>query len=158
MSEEELRLLSKKIEGNYWSIVWTMAAVAVAFGLYFGQWIVTIGTAGVIFFIFYLVKATGKPPITGDTKIIRLNKVVDVKLVRVRGKSIRYTTIDIMLAKDEIPDPYFQGDKFTVYNSFGGHLAEIKGVTVHNYKGLIDREVEITYMAANGFVIDLKTP
>src|SRR5690606_5003363 len=156
MSEEDRRLLHKKVEGNYWSIAWTMAAVAVVLGLFFDQWIVTIGTGGVIFFIFYLVKATGKPPITGDTKIMRLNKVVDVKLVRVRGKRVRFTTIDIILDKDEIPVAHFQGDKFTVYNSLGRHLAEIKGVTVYNYKGLIGKEVEITYMAANGFVIDLK--
>lgn len=159
ISEEELRLLSKKIEGNYWTIAWTMAAVTVVFGCFFDQWMVTLGTAVLIFFIFYLAKATGgKPPITGDTKIIRLNKVVDVNLVKVRGKRVRFTTIDIILDKDEIPEAYFQGDKFTVYNSFGGHLAEIKGVTVYNYKGLIGKEVEITYMATSGFVIDLNIP
>lgn len=157
MPEKELQLLRKKIEGSYWSIAWTMAAVAIVFGFFFDQWMVTFVTAVLIFFIFYIAKARGgNPPITGDTKIIRLNKVVDAKLIRIRGYKVRYTTIDIILAKDEIPDAYFQGDKFTVYNSFGGHLAELKGVTEYNYKGLIGKEVQITYMAANGFVIDLK--
>jgi|GEM_PF-5432044 len=157
--EKELQLLRKKIEGNYWGIACTMAVVTVVLGFFFDQWIVTLVTVGLIFFIFYLAKATGsKSPITGDTKIIRLNKAVDVKLVRVRGYRTRYTTIDIILDKDEIPKTYFQGDKFTAYNSFGGHLAELKGVTEYNYKGLIGKEVQITYMAINGFVIDLKIP
>ena len=156
LSEKEIQLLRKKIEGNYWSIAWTMAAVTVALGFFFDQWMVTLVTAVLIFFIFYIAKAMGgKAPITGDTKIIRLNKVMDAKLIRIRGHNVRYTTIDIILDKDEIPDAYFQGDKFTVYNSFGGHLAELKDVTEYNYKGLIGKEVEITYMAANGFVIDL---
>src|SRR5690606_20522287 len=100
---------------------------------------------------------SGPSPIMGDTKIIRRNKVVDTRLVRVRGHNLRYTTIDIILGEDQIPETYFQGNKFTVYNSFGGHLSELQGVTEHNHKNLIGKEIEISYMALNGFVIALNT-
>ncbi|SKA06416.1 hypothetical protein SAMN04488128_102552 [Chitinophaga eiseniae] len=89
-------------------------------------------------------------------KIIRRNTVVNAMLEH-SGHRTKTTTVRIMLAPDEIPASYIQTDTFMVYHSWG-HPAGITSVTPSNYKQLIGRPVEITYMADSGFVIALTIP
>lgn len=129
-----------------------MIAFTAGFGLIIGKPAVIALCAGAICLIFLIVKATGSP-INGDTKITRRNKVAATKLKRT-GRKARHTTIHLIMAEDTVPQAYIQTNKFLVYHSYG--LSFIDTITPHNYRLLEGREVEITYMACNGYVIGLK--
>ena len=153
ITEQELQQIKHKAKSGLWAKGLFMVLVIAGLGLIFGQMIVAIVTSVIILLIFFIVSQT--PVTKGNLKIVRRNKVVDARLKR-SGLRVRSTTISLILAADKIPAPYTQTDTFMAYHSWG-HLSDLTNITPHNYKQLIGREVEITYMADSGFMLGLKT-
>lgn len=153
--ERELQRIKKKTINNFWAVGIPMVLGALCFGFICNRMDVAIGVILLGFFIFFIVSRIA--PITwiikGDMKIVRRNTVVDARLKHA-GYRTKTTTIHLTLAADEIPAPYTQTDTFMVYNSWG-HPGGITSVTPDNYKQLIGKPVEITYMGHSGFVIGL---
>lgn len=150
--EQELKRLRQKVKNDFSSLFWTMIAFVACFGLVLGKLMVAIICGGIVCLVFLIVKSAGSP-INGNIKIIRRNKVVEAKLKKT-GRRVRHTTIHIVMDKDVIPTDYTQTDTFMVYHSYG--LSGVENITPHNYQLLKGKEVEITYMASTGFVIELK--
>lgn len=153
ITEQELWQLKNNARFGFWARSFLMVLVAAGFGLIFRQILVAVVVSLIILLIFFIVSRT--PVTKGNMKIIRRNKVIDARLER-SGVKVTSTTINLILAADNIPAPYTQTDTFMVYHSWG-HLSDLPDITPHNYKQLIGREVEITYMADTGFVLGLNT-
>lgn len=90
-----------------------------------------------------------------DRKIIRRGVLKKVLQKRNRSANISFTTTEVVMQEHPIPENYYQGNTFGLHSSFGGHL--ILKDSDQDFYQFVDKEIELEYIARNGFVIAIRT-
>ncbi len=164
ISSEEAQKLNSELRLSFWAIpiVLSIALLLVTLilnWLFDAPWSIFWYGSGGLFAIFVVARMiNGKPPelMEGIMKVVRRAKVVDVAYKGNRS-GLGNLNLDqrllITLAPEPTPSGYLEHHTFTAYQTLGmtyyNQDGSLKGRRAH----LIDREVEIEYLAESGTVL-----
>ncbi|MDQ3536446.1 MAG: hypothetical protein M3421_12565 [Bacteroidota bacterium] len=163
ISPEEAQKLNDHFHLSYWVIPISLTMVLLPVTLilnwlFDAPWSVFWWISGGLFTLFALVRLLVKKPPQlneGMVKIIRRGKVIDVskKGNRPLSKLNLDQHINITLAPEPTPSDYPEYDTFRVYQTVGMPYYPQDGSLQYRMANLINKEVEIEYLAESGKVL-----